>query len=171
MKKSGIVNKIAALLLTATVAAGASAMSANAAWTTTYHDREMGVQSIQAVNGWFTWKTAYYSVDDMCWLQNLYDGNYSGHAERGGTHSNAGSIEGRCKCTVTYVNSNGKVATKACGFTGKKTGWTETPWVTVGTTDKIVKITGVGQKFTSRSAYTPFIQDTLKVYAAGYKNK
>ena len=168
MKKSGIVNKIAALLLTATVAAGASAMSANA---TTYNNRDMNVGSIQPASGWFGWKTAYYSASDMSWLQNLYDPNYNGHPERGGTHYNAGSLKGRCKCTVTYVNSKGKVASKACGFTGQKTGWTETPWVTVTATDKIVKITGVGQKFSSRSAYTPFVQDTLNVYANGYANK
>ena len=168
MKKSGIVNKIAALLLTATVAAGASAMSANA---TSYNTRNMNVGTLQPTSGWFGWKTTYYSASDMSWLQDLYDGNYSGHAARGGTHYNAGSMNGCCKCTVKYVNARGKIAAKSCGFTSKKTGWTETPWVTVGTTDKIVKITGVGQKFTSRSAYTPFIQDTLKVYAAGYKNK
>ena len=165
MKKSGIVRKIAALLLTATVAAGASAMSANA--TT----KNMDVYQFQPTSGWFGWKTTYYSASDMNWLQNLYDGNYNGHAARGGTHYNAGSMKGRCQCTVKYLNSRGKIAAKASGYTGQKTGWSETPWVTVTPSDTIVKIVGVGQKFSSRSAYTPFVQDTLNTYARGYANK
>ena len=134
-------------------------------------NRKKTVDILQPTSGWFGWKTTYYSASDMSWLQDLYDGNYSGHAARGGTHYNAGSMNGCCKCTVKYVNARGKIAAKSCGFTSKKTGWTETPWVTVGTTDTIVKITGVGQKFSSRSAYTPFVQDTLNVYANGYANK